>query len=150
MNRIYTLLLTSAAIFMCGCAPKLRMTVETRDPQGNVIDRADVTNTDTSGRSFQANGNGTVVLTGLAEDNDGLQALRFEGGYSCNRTGTLQQGTYSAVDPNLPGQHPTSETFQNQFPVLCAGGTYSGTFRACATDAKNGSTCTKDASLHAP
>jgi len=130
------------------------MTVETRDGQGGVIERADVTSTDTSGRTFRASGNGTVGLTALAEDRDGLQALHFEGGFSCNTSsggiGTVQQGDYSGYDPNLPGQHPTSETFYHELVVHCAGGTYSANIRACATNAKNGSTCTTNATLHAP
>src|SRR5215813_14593098 len=132
-----------AAFFVCGCGPKVRMTVETHNQQGSVIDRADVTNADTSGRTFRADGNGTINLTALAEHSDGLQALRFEGGFSCNRSsgtiGSNQQGTYSAIDPNLPGQHPTSETFTTRISVLCSGGTYSATIHACATDTKNGS-----------
>jgi hypothetical protein len=154
MNRIHILLIIPGTLFLCGCIPKLRMTVETRDVQGNVIERADVTNTDTSGRTFRATGDGTIGLTAVAQDSNGLQALRFEGGFSCTKSsggiGTTQQGTYLANDPNLPGQQPTSETFNNQIAVLCAGGTYSATIHACATNAKNASTCTKDATLHAP
>ena len=154
MKTVPIILVIAVTLFFCGCGPKLTMTVETRDAQGSVIERADVTNADTSGRTFRADGKGTINLTALAEDSDGLQALRFEGGFSCNRsagtTGQVEQGTYLAIDPNLPGQHPTSETFTKQIGVQCSGGTYSATIHACATDTKNGSTCTKDATLHAP
>jgi hypothetical protein len=124
MKRAHIMLIIPLAVFLCGCVAKLRMTVETRDGQGSVIERADVTNTDTNGRTFKASGDGTIGLTALAEDSDGLQALRFEGGFSCNRSsggiGTVQQGTYLINDPNLPGQHPTSESFSNQFAVQCS------------------------------
>ena len=153
MKTVPIILVIVVTLFFCGCGPKLTMTVETRDAQGSVIERADVTNADTSGRTFRADGKGTINLTALAEDSDGLQALRFEGGFSCNTSsgtiGQVQQGTYSVNDPNL-SQHPTSETFANQIGVQCSGGTYSATIHACATDTKNGSTCTKDATLHAP
>lgn len=148
--KISPLVLISTTLFLSGCVPKVALTVETRDPQNNVIDRADVTNSDSSGHTFRADVNGTVNLTATAQTSDGLQAMRIEGGYDCSRQGVLQQGTYSANDPNLPGQHPTTETYSSHFAVMCSGGTYSGTFHACATDTKNGSTCTKDATLHAP
>jgi hypothetical protein len=127
------------------------MTVETRDPQGNVIDRADVTNSDANSRTFHVNASGSVALTATGQDSSGLQAMRIEGGFSCNRVsngvGVNQQGTYLMNDPNLPGQHPAAETFPNQITQLCPGGTYNATIHACATNSKGGSSCTKDAVL---
>jgi hypothetical protein len=144
-------LLLLPTLFASGCIPAVRMTVETRDPHGSVIERADVTNSDTNGRTFHINSDGSIELTASAQDSSGLQAMRIEGGFSCTKasgaTGTIQQGGYLMNDPNLPGQHPTSETFQNSITVLCPGGTYNATIHACATNAKGGSSCTKDAAF---
>ena len=140
-------------MFLTGCdIPKVRLTVETRDPQGKVIDRADLSNTDTNGRDFRVNGNGSIALTASADDSGGLSALDIEGGFSCNKNtggiGSVQQGTFNASNPALPGQHPTSSSFQNVFQVQCSGGTYSGSAHACATTADGKSrSCTKDATF---
>jgi hypothetical protein len=143
-----------ATMICAGCVPKVRLTVETRDPQGGLIVRGDVTNTDSSGRDFQVNANGTVLLTAAADYTDGLEEISINGGFSCTKIvggiGVTQQGTTYAADPALPGQHPASSSFQLPFAVQCSGGSYVGTFRACATAAKSssgGSSCTKDATL---
>lgn len=146
-----SLLLLISVFCLFGCIPAVRMTVETHDVQGNVIERADVTNTDTIGRTFRTDPNGSIALTALAQDKSGLQAMRIEGGFSCTTvsagTGHTQQGTYLMNDPNLPGQTPTSETYQNSINQLCPGGTYNATVHACATSTKGGTSCTKDAAF---
>jgi hypothetical protein len=152
MKRLSVVIL--GAMICVGCVPKVRLTVETRDPQGSLIVRGDVTNTDSSGRDFQVNANGTVVLTAAADYTDGLEEITISGGFSCTKivggTAVKQQGTFYAADPALPGQHPASSSFQAPFAVQCGGGSYVGTFQACATAAKSssgGSSCTKDATL---
>ncbi len=141
---------TALLVLLVGCIPKVSLTVETRDPQGTVIDRATVTNSDVNGRDFRVNSNGSVVLTAAAQDSSGLQALDIGGGFSCNKIvggiGQTQQGTLSMSDPSLPGQHPASSSFTQQFQVQCIGGMYRATVSACATGAK-GRSCTKDATL---
>lgn len=140
-------------IFLTGCdIPKVRLTVEARDPQGNVIDRADISNGDTNGRDFRVNGNGSIALTAFADDSGGLSALDIEGGFSCNKNtggiGSVQQGTFNASDPALPGQHPMTSSFQNVFQVQCSGGTYSASAHVCAKTADGKiRSCTKDATF---
>ena len=142
----------AAAMGLAGCIPTVRLTVETHDPQGSVIERADVTNSDTTGRTFTANSGGSVVLTATASYTDGLDAMDIEGGFSCNKiaggVGTTQQGTISSPDPNLPGSHPTTSSLTVQSPIQCVGGTYQSTVMACATASKGGGrSCTQSATL---
>ena len=137
---------------LTGCIPNVRLTVETRDPQNQVIDRADVTNGDKSGREFRVNGGGTIVFIASADYSKGLQALDIDGGFTCNQisggVGTNRQGTFNMNDPALPGQHPNSSSFQQQFAVQCAGGSFSGTAQACATTADGKSrSCTQNATF---
>lgn len=146
MNRLGSFASSIFLVSLCGCIPKVGLTVETRDPQGSVIDRATVTNSDANGRDFRVNGNGSVMVTASAEDRNGLTGLDISGGFSCNRTGQVQQGSLSMSDPNLPGQNPTTSSFSQTFQVQCGGGTYKATLTACASDSK-GRSCTKEANL---
>lgn len=143
---------TGLVMLFVGCIPKVSLTVETRNPQGAVIDRATVTNSDTSGREFQVNSNGAFVLTASGDDSDGLQALTISGKFSCTQVegevSHVQSGALNMSDPKLPGQNPTFSSFTQQVQVQCSGGTYTATLTACATSAKGQSrSCTKEATL---
>jgi len=144
--KIVTAIVTASLSFLCACVPKVTMDVETRDPAGNLIERGTMTVGSTS-RKFQVSSNGTIILTVSGQDSGGLQDLSFTGGFSCNRPGQIQQGTLYGRDPNLPGSHPSSESFSSTIAVQCSGGTYTGSVHGCATNAKNGSSCTQDATF---
>jgi hypothetical protein len=122
------------------------MDVETRDAGGNLIERGTMAAGSTA-RKFRVDSNGTIILTVSGQDSAGLQDLNFTGGFSCNKPGQTQQGTLYGRDSNLPGSHPSSESFSNTMQVLCNGGTYTGSVRGCATNAKNSSSCTTDATF---
>ena len=145
--RPSTLMILALLCALSGCVPKVTMTVETRDSTGNVIDRGDVTPFDSNSRQFRVNTNGTINLTISGQDSGGLQDLNFTGGFKCSQNGVDQQGSLAGRDANLPGQHPTSESFSSQIAVQCPGGTYTGSVHGCAKNAMGASSCTKDATF---
>ena len=134
--------------FLTACSiPKVRLVVETRDPQNSVIERGEISNAATSGREFRINSGGSIVFNASADDTDGLATLDVLGGFSCNRSGTVQQGVFNSPGPNLSA-HPTSANMQATYQVQCVGGTYTGSAQACATSAKNASrSCTPNATF---
>lgn len=152
IKHVLLLATTAASSLMAGCVPNVRLTVETRDPQNQVIDRADITNSDTSGREFRVNAGGSILFTASADYKKGLQSLDVGGGFTCSQNnggvGTTRQGTFAMNDPALPGQHPQSSRFQQTFAIQCVGGSFSATAQACATTADGKSrSCTQNASF---
>jgi len=144
--KLLTAVVLAALSLLCACVPKVTMDVETRDSGGNLIDRGTMT-VDSTSRKFRVASNGTILLTVHGDDSAGLQDLNFTGGFSCSRPGQTQQGTLYGSDSNLPGNHPTSESFSSTLQVQCGGGTYSGSVHGCAKNTKNSSSCTQDATF---
>src|SRR5262249_15630932 len=139
-------------VLACGCIPKVSLVIETRTPQGSVIERATITNSDTNGRAFTVNTTGSIVVTASADDSNGLQRLEMGGGKTCTQessggTGTATYADFAALDPNLPGQHPTSSSFTRTFQVGCSGGAVTGSVSVCGTNTKQSKSCTPGATF---
>jgi len=130
-----------------GCVPKVSMIIETRTPQGAVIQRGTVTNSDTADHPFTIDAGGSIFVTAAADDSNGLASLYVTGGNSCGRAGQSQQGLFTGTNPNLSGQHPTSSSFTATFPLQCGGGTFTGSMMACASNAKQSRSCTPNATF---
>jgi hypothetical protein len=138
-------------VLACGCIPKVSMIIETRTPQGDLIERATITNSDSNGRAFTVNTTGSIVVTASADDSNGLQRLEITGGRTCNQasggTGTATYADFAALDPNLPGQHPTSSSFTHTSPLQCTGGSVTASVNVCATNTKQSKSCTPNATF---
>jgi hypothetical protein len=144
--KLLTVIAVASLSLLCACVPKVTMDVETRDAGGNLIERGTMDASSTA-RKFRVDSNGTIILTVSGQDSAGLQDLSFTGGFSCNKPGQVQQGTLFGRDANLPGSHPSSESFTSTIQVQCSGGTYTGSVHGCGTNAKNSSSCTQDATF---
>lgn len=134
-------------VLACGCVPKVSMIIETRNPQGTVIQRGTVTNSDTTDHPFTIDAGGSIFVSASAEDSNGLASLYVTGGSMCGRAGQSQQGVFTGTDPNLPGPHPTSSSFTMTFPLQCSGGTFTGSMQACASNTKQSQSCTPNATF---
>ena len=140
-------LILGAAAILTGCIPRVTLKVETRSADGTVIDAGEITPT-SAAREFRVSGGGSVTLTAEAQSDEGLGALRIEGGYTCGAAGagemgSVQQGTFDASHPDVSTQRLKTATLQRQFGNQCAGGTLTGSARACAAAGGGDRSCTE-------
>ena len=146
MRKNGSALLAAYLLILCGCAPAVRMTVEQRDGTGNVVQRFDVTNTDSEPTTFTVSSSNIIWITATAEHKDGLQRLWIEGEFKCfdpvgssqpGGVGVSQTGTLLVPPPTgnaIPANAtPTRFSFTENFPIACNRAGYEMSLRAGAT-----------------
>ena len=145
MKSTQSALLALSLLVLGACGPSVRMTVEQRDARGGVIQRFDVTSTDTGPRTFNVSSSDVIRVTATAEHRDGLQRLWIEGEENCfdpvgssvpGGVGTSQSGLLLAPPPSgnaIPANTtPTRFSFTADFSVNCNRAGYDMSLRAGA------------------
>jgi hypothetical protein len=149
MNPL-AMVIYGSLVFLCGCVPRVSMQVETRDVGGGVLERGTVTSSDTTSRKFRVDSRGSIVLVISADDSAGLEEITYVGYWDCtNFSGGSSSTSNVAIqgrDPNLPGNHPSSETYSKIVQLACDA-VGNGYITGCAKNVKNGSDCTKAATF---
>src|ERR1700740_1194358 len=75
--------LAAAAALLGGCGPKVTMSVQVQDAQGNLKNQFTVTNSDSRPTTVEVAYGDTIIVTPSATYSDGLQKLWLEGAKSC-------------------------------------------------------------------
>lgn len=97
-----TALFAGFVFVLCGCAPTVRLTVEHRDKVGNLVERFDVTNTDSGPRTLKMGNFDTLTYTAVAEFNQGLQALWVDEDVTCSHTSGTGTGNVQQTGDIFP------------------------------------------------
>jgi len=112
--------LAAAAVLLGGCGPKVTMSVQVQDAQGNLKNQFTVTNSDSGPTTVEVAYGDTIIVTPSATYSDGLQKLWLEGAKSCQNQASniLEPPGGNAISP---GTAPTQASFTNNFGAFnCA------------------------------
>jgi hypothetical protein len=121
-TKIFVLLGILPVALLQGCAPVVRLTVEQRNPAGNV-NRFTKTNSDSGPTSITVSGSDVINLTAEAEHKDGLQALSIIVSGTCSGPSTVQNigfGLPASGNAIPAGSTPSPFSFSDSLGTVAA------------------------------